>query len=448
VITYPAAKLIAVLDQLAAASVRAIALKGPAQAALLWGDPAARPSRDLDLLVPKRDVRRAVAALEAAGFRARPKSNGVIRELHIIRAADGLCVDLHWNPAGGEVAFPHDFEQLWTERQVVRVHEARVPFPAHPWLVVLTSLYFVRELPWVERRYLRDLARLVERFPDLDWRRAEAIARQTRTVRLTTLALELVRRAEGVSLPTGASAAFPLDPVTTKLVTETETLLADPRAEERAEFVSELKTMLGHGRYREVPIDRLRPWLLLPAFLLLPDDKDADRAAASGRSVWSERLLRLPEVARAFTRYWANQRAERAFEEALQSGNLCPHPAKGLSLHPAGHAGLLLYREQQQLYQLDAAAAVLWHLMEKEGGNVAALTRRYGETVGIEATIAGEAVKAFLGTCWRLRLLERPRPQSLWRRATNRLTPSRCETDRGTPNGQRADAGAGHDTGS
>src|SRR5262249_59986901 len=58
------------LEGLAAAGVRAAALKGPVLGERLYPDPAARPSTDLDFLVLPDDLERAAAALQAIGYQA------------------------------------------------------------------------------------------------------------------------------------------------------------------------------------------------------------------------------------------------------------------------------------------------------------------------------------------------------------------------------------------
>ncbi|MCB0226148.1 MAG: nucleotidyltransferase family protein, partial [Anaerolineae bacterium] len=61
-------ELLRLLDLLAANDIPAIPYKGPALAALVYGDISLRPFNDLDILVPQRAARRAKALLEANGY--------------------------------------------------------------------------------------------------------------------------------------------------------------------------------------------------------------------------------------------------------------------------------------------------------------------------------------------------------------------------------------------
>src|ERR1700681_921232 len=61
-------KLLRLLELFQAAEIPVIPLKGPVLAQILYGDPVLREFEDLDLLVRKRDVLRALQLLNAHGY--------------------------------------------------------------------------------------------------------------------------------------------------------------------------------------------------------------------------------------------------------------------------------------------------------------------------------------------------------------------------------------------
>jgi hypothetical protein len=84
------------LALLQAAEINAIPLKGPFLAERLHGDAGARASHDIDLLVAAHEMRRAVAAVESAGY-VRPRVSDELPRLHhIFEAEDQPPVELHW----------------------------------------------------------------------------------------------------------------------------------------------------------------------------------------------------------------------------------------------------------------------------------------------------------------------------------------------------------------
>lgn len=111
----------------AQSGIRALSLKGPMLAICLYGDPAMRYSRDLDILVDERDLQAACTRLEAMGFtevvdkfhktpkrRAAQERGG--EEMHRVYIRGGICIELHWRLT---FRYHVTFDALW-ERHIVR----------------------------------------------------------------------------------------------------------------------------------------------------------------------------------------------------------------------------------------------------------------------------------------------------------------------------------------
>lgn len=101
--------------------IRMLSLKGPILAMELYGDPALRFSRDLDLLVCEKDLETACGCLESLGFREeitvfnktplrRKLQERDGEEMHRVYAKDDICIELHWR-----LSFRIDssFDELW-----------------------------------------------------------------------------------------------------------------------------------------------------------------------------------------------------------------------------------------------------------------------------------------------------------------------------------------------
>ena len=114
-----------VLDALALAGVRAVLFKGTALAYSRYPHPALRPRGDTDLLVPRKDLDAAGAALTALGYAVSETSGGVVlfRQVEFRRRdAHGVvhAFDVHWQISNQErFARMFDDDELWRRAQAV-----------------------------------------------------------------------------------------------------------------------------------------------------------------------------------------------------------------------------------------------------------------------------------------------------------------------------------------
>lgn len=171
------------LTALNGAGVTTVALKGPTLAERLYEDPLQRRSTDLDLMVATRDIGRARAALESTGYRMEegPSLRYYLRHHHhvVFERTGSPPIELHFRlfTGFGSVVPSEGF----IERS--RLHErgprprARVLMPEDElfYLAVHASSHGLGRLAW-----LQDLKLLLERFPEIDGRRARELARAHR----------------------------------------------------------------------------------------------------------------------------------------------------------------------------------------------------------------------------------------------------------------------------
>lgn len=116
------AELHAVLAILEAAGVEAAVLKGAFLASCVYGDFAARPMNDFDLLVRQEDLEREAAALHRAGYRCEEGSPSQVPPGGSLefRSPTGQAIELRYDLTQGTrlrgvVTFPE--EEMWERRR-------------------------------------------------------------------------------------------------------------------------------------------------------------------------------------------------------------------------------------------------------------------------------------------------------------------------------------------
>jgi hypothetical protein len=191
-----------------------IPLKGPALGETLYRDPGLRPFTDLDLLVRRRDLRRAVTLLSAIGYRALEHERSLAYELEYATAAcfvpaapatGALPVDLHW----GLVSFPAgatpralDADEVWT-RAVAEARWGRsVLTLAREDLLLYLALHLAVHHPLNGLAWQLDVALLLRNLgSELDWDAVVERARRWRVGGAVNFALRRVKESFAAAAP-------------------------------------------------------------------------------------------------------------------------------------------------------------------------------------------------------------------------------------------------------
>lgn len=181
--------LVRTLDDLArlfaANGVRICALKGPALASRLYGDPTARSSVDLDLLVAPDDFERAHRALREQGYSSGSEATAsyLLRHGHHLQFAKPgqVSIELHFQSyAGFGVTLPASFLMDRATPYAFGAHSLLVPSPEDEvvYLAAHAAGHYFGRLLW-----LCDLKFLIARSPQLDW---DLAAERSRAAGLAT----------------------------------------------------------------------------------------------------------------------------------------------------------------------------------------------------------------------------------------------------------------------
>jgi hypothetical protein len=208
--TYDALEMVRTLhrvfDVLEASDVRALPYKGPALRAAAYDDVAFREAADIDILVPRMDVRAARAALLEAGFEPRNELDDLALRTHVRGARhtaavsdSGVIVELHWRVTAGQFPFPVDFERLWDRRESIEVGGEPLPTMRATDHLALLSVHGNRHC-WRGLCWLCDFAAAVRTF-DVDWERLLESAAERGGERMLLVGCELADRLLDVDPP-------------------------------------------------------------------------------------------------------------------------------------------------------------------------------------------------------------------------------------------------------
>jgi putative nucleotidyltransferase-like protein len=198
-----AAELVWLLDALSTRGISAVALKGPALGAALYGDVTLRPCRDLDLLVPETRILDAEAVLTSLGYRGEPAIQGPWgpadnKEWERVLSREGEIVELHVRLMPRAFAFSLDGAALWQRLDHVRIGGRDVPTLGHEDLLLYLSAHGARHR-WGRLEWIADIAELVRSRPGIDW--YATLDRATRLGGQRMLLLGLMLAAELLDAP-------------------------------------------------------------------------------------------------------------------------------------------------------------------------------------------------------------------------------------------------------
>lgn len=147
-----------------AAGVRHLVVKGAPLAFQLYGDVAARDSKDIDLLVDAAQWDVARGVVEAAGYaphREQATAPGTLatKDSSFIDRATGVEVELHHRLFDIAALLPRRFDELWADRATVAMGGAAIPVLSRR----DTFLYLCghgAESAWFRLKWLQDIARI------------------------------------------------------------------------------------------------------------------------------------------------------------------------------------------------------------------------------------------------------------------------------------------------
>lgn len=190
--------------------VAVLAYKGPALAAVAYGDVALRRFVDLDVIVRKADVRRAGALLHALGYETacsltESQEEMLLRTQHNLaftRDGGKMIVEVHWNVAARQFASVAVDEGSWRRAVAVALRGGEVRSLSPEELLVALCVHGTKHL-WERLAWVCDVAELLNSTARFDWYRVADLAEGARVERMVRLGLRLAWELLGARMPEG-----------------------------------------------------------------------------------------------------------------------------------------------------------------------------------------------------------------------------------------------------
>jgi len=230
------AQLMDVLDVLAEDDIAGLPFKGATLAAFAHGSATIRPSRDIDILVHKQDMGRAIAALGRLGYRLGeslpPKAMAACYESYgqDIVFADGRApVEPHCAFTPSTLAVDLDLDGIWQRARPLTVAGRVVQTLSLEDTLLVACLHGSKER-WWRLLWVADVAALIHRHPALDWTALMARVQAAGVQRLFLLGVALARDLFHCTIPEAVSHSIDNDECLLRLGQQTKRDLSDEEA--------------------------------------------------------------------------------------------------------------------------------------------------------------------------------------------------------------------------
>jgi Uncharacterised nucleotidyltransferase len=201
------AELFRILQDFSAAHIDTVLVKGPVISLLAYGDPAVRSYVDLDLLLRHRDIQTAAQHMLAMGFAPEvPESvmrAGKIPGEYLFQRPGTQCVvELHTERTFRYYPKPMRIEDLLSRSRTVTLDGREVPALSLEDELVLGCIHGAKHF-WERLIWISDIAALVARHPDLDWKKAKHAAAEVGAARILRVGIQLACSLLQVDVPSG-----------------------------------------------------------------------------------------------------------------------------------------------------------------------------------------------------------------------------------------------------
>jgi putative nucleotidyltransferase-like protein len=282
-------ELTALLDRFANQGVDAIVFKGPALAMLAYGDLNLRRFVDLDLIVRRRDMDRAIEVLMQNGYVLSRNLTGeqqavLLRTQHNLQFTKGrVIVELHWQVSSELFAATVTAEELWENLSTVELNGHTLKTLSTEDLLFALCVHGSRHL-WQRLAWICDIDRLIKINQTVNWPKLCERAKRANVERMFLLGPALAARLLGTDLPEPVAQAIARDGRIRTLCDEIRARLFD--GQQLAPLITVIRfnllirsgwrSRIRYGRFLFAPTDsdldavRLRPRLHFMYYFLRP----------------------------------------------------------------------------------------------------------------------------------------------------------------------------------
>jgi len=196
-----------------------IALKGLHLADRVYPDISLRPMSDLDILVPRSEVERAIAAVQSVeyGFEedVSDSARGMLATKCNIGLAHrrlGLWLEIHWTLAESGDCYAPPMEEIWRRATPGRIGDADVQVMSPEFVLLHVCAHLAcNHVFGFDLRALCDIAAIVQAQPGPDWEIVADQGRRHGWTRGVAVALRLAHEHLGADIPAQTLAALGAD---------------------------------------------------------------------------------------------------------------------------------------------------------------------------------------------------------------------------------------------
>ena len=284
-------ELLSLLEALTDKDVPALPMKGPVLAEAAYGSVALREFQDIDILVRREDIPRAIEVLLANGYTEIDTSkDGDAYSRVFACGAAATVVDLHWDFAGRRFSFGLEPERLFDRSVAVELSGRTIRSLSAEDTLLLLCMHGAKHC-WSRLGWICDIAEFVSVHDRIDWAGLIARARVSGSERMLLLGLRLASDIFGTRLPADIQERA-AQPAVAALALSVQAWLLDGK--DAAADPIDRETF--YIAMRERPMDRVKHLLHGIARFLTPNARDA-RAIRLPRALswlhWVVRPVRL-----------------------------------------------------------------------------------------------------------------------------------------------------------
>jgi len=201
-------ELLTILSLFEAQGIVAVPFKGPALAALVYGDISMRQFVDIDILVDRKHLPPAKELLHSLGYRLYPPMSPA-RESAFLRSqfhygfanpANEVLVELHCEITPEYLSFPLNLQKL-RPRLERRTLAGKEIFNLPPEELLLIICVHAAKHFWERLGWICDTATMISAHPSMNWRNLTDLAGRLGAKRMLFLGLFLANALLGASIP-------------------------------------------------------------------------------------------------------------------------------------------------------------------------------------------------------------------------------------------------------
>lgn len=170
------AELFKILNLFDENGIPAIPFKGPVLSLSLYENPALREFSDLDILVRKQDVFKALSLLTQIGYE-NPYNHSPAIEARILeqqnncyigKSGSGSLIEIHWSLLPGYLGVSLPMERWWERTIDICVQSRQVRSLQNEDLLLALCIHGSKHM-WQSLMWIVDIVQFLDKYPNLNW---------------------------------------------------------------------------------------------------------------------------------------------------------------------------------------------------------------------------------------------------------------------------------------